>query len=62
MLLEATPVVDKDLVEAVTLAAKSCGATAQLSIGKDIDIMRRVTSPPTVGDVTTPLHGSPTSS
>jgi len=41
----------------VTLAAKSCGATTQLSIGKDIGIMRRVTLPPTVVDVATPWHG-----
>ena len=49
---EATPVVDEDLFEVVTLVAKSCGATVQLSISKDIDIVRRVTLPPTVGDVT----------
>ena len=57
---EATPIVNEDLLEAVTLAAKSCEATAQLSIDKDIDIVRRVTSPPIVGDVTTSLHESPT--
>ena len=43
---EATLVVNDDLLKAVTLVAKSCGATGQLSIGKDIDIERRVTSPP----------------
>jgi len=53
---EATPVVDDDLLEAVTPAAKSCGATGQLSIGKDIDIARRVTLTP----VTASLHESPT--
>ena len=47
----ATPVVE-DLLEVVTLVAKSYGVIAQLSIDKDIDIMRRVTSPPTIGDVT----------
>jgi len=55
---EATPFVNDDLLEAVTLAAKSYGATAQLSISKDIDIVRRVTSPP----VTASLHESPTPS
>ena len=55
---EATPVVDGDLLEAVTLATKSCSATGQLSIGKDIDIMRRVTSPP----IMTSLYESPTPS
>jgi len=59
---EATPIVDEDLLDAITLAAKSCGATAQLSIGKDIDIVRRVNSPAAVGDVTTFLHESPTPS
>ena len=47
---EATPVVNEDLLDAIILTAKSCGETAQLSIDKDIDIMRRVTSPPVVGD------------
>jgi len=55
---EATPVVDDDLLEVVTLAAKSCGVIAQLSISNDIDIMRRVTSPP----VMVSLHESPTPS
>ena len=59
---EATPIADKDLLEAITFAAKSCGMTAQLSIGKDIDIVRRVTSAPIVGDVTTTLHESPPTS
>ena len=59
---EATPIVDEDLLEAVTLGAKSCGAIAQLSVGKDIDIKRKVTSPPTVGDITASLHESPTTS
>ena len=52
---EATPVVNENLLEAITFAAKSCGATAQLSIDKDIDIVRRVTSPL----VTTSSHESP---
>jgi len=43
---EATPVVDDNLLEAVTLVANSSGATGQPSIGKDIDIVRRVTTPP----------------
>ena len=55
---EATPIVDEDLLEAVNLVAKSCSVTAQLNISKDIDIVRRVTSPPIVGDVTTSLHES----
>jgi len=55
---EVIPIVDDDLLEAATLTAKSCGATAQLSIGKDIDIMRRVASLP----VTASLHESPTPS
>ena len=59
---EATPIVDEDLLEAVTPAAKSCGTTAQLSIGKDIDIMKKVTLPPAIRDVTTSLHESPTTS
>ena len=59
---EATPIVNENLLEAVTLAAKSCDATTQLCIGKDIDIVRRVTSPPIVGDVTASLHESPTPS
>ena len=58
---KATPVVDEDLLEAITLAGKSCGTTTQLII-KDIDIMRRVTSPPVVGDLTASLHQSPTTS
>jgi len=58
----ATPIVHEDLLEVVTLAAKSCGAIAHLSIDKDIDIVRRVTLPPTIGDVITSLHGSPTTS
>ena len=49
-------------MEALNLVAKSCGVTAQLSIGKDIDIARRVTSPPVAGDVTTSLHESPITS
>ena len=53
---EATPVVDDDLLEAVTLVAKSCGATTQPSIGKVIDIMRRVMSPYVIAS----LHESPT--
>jgi len=40
---EPTPVIDEDLVKAITLVAKSCGSTGQLSIDKDIDIVRRVT-------------------
>jgi len=59
---EATLIVDEDFLEAVTLATKSCGATAQLSIGKDIDVVKRVTSPPTVRDVTASLNESPTPS
>jgi len=54
---EATPVIDDDLLEVVTLAAKLCGTTTQLSISKDIDIVRRVMSPP----VTASLHESPIS-
>ena len=38
--------------------AKLCDATGQLNIGKDIDIVRRVTSPL----VTASLHESPTPS
>ena len=53
---EVTPVVDEDLLETVTLATQSCCVIAQPSIGKDIDIMRRVTSPP----ITASLHESPT--
>jgi len=37
---EARPIVDDDLLEAVTLTAKSCSVTGHLSIGKDIDIVR----------------------
>ena len=37
LIQEATPVVDEDLLEVVTLAAKSCGAIAKLSISKEID-------------------------
>jgi len=59
---EATIVVDENILEAVTLVTKSCGATVQLSIGKDIDIMRRMTSPPIVRDVRASLHESPTPS
>jgi len=40
--------------------AKSCGATAQLSIDKDINIVRRVTSPLAIRDVMASLHESPT--
>ena len=58
---EDIPIVDEDLLDAITLAAKSCGTIAQLSIGKDIDIMRKVTSPLTIRDVTICLYGSPTS-
>ena len=58
----AIPIVHEDLLEVVTLAVKSCGATAYLSIDKDIDIVRRVTLPPTIGDVITSLHGPPTTS
>ena len=58
----ATPIVDEDLLETVILAAKSHGTTAQLSIGKDIDIVKRVLLPPTVGDVMASSHGSPTTS
>jgi len=59
---EATPVVDKDLLGAVIPAAKLCGTTTQFGIGKDIGIVRRATSPPTMRDVTASLHGSPTTS
>ena len=59
---EATPVVDEDLLEVVTLVGKSCGTIAQLSINKDIVIMRRVTSPCASGHVTTSLRRSPTTS
>ena len=59
---EASPVINEDLLAAVTLAAKSCGAIAKLNISKDIDIVKRVTSPLAVGDVTTSLHESPTTS
>jgi len=55
---EATPIVGDDLLEAVTLTAKSCDVTGQFSIGKDIDIVRRVTPAP----VMAPLHESPTPS
>jgi len=55
---EGTPIVDDDLLEVITLAAKSCSVTAQLNISEDIDIVRRVMSPL----VTTSLHESPTPS
>ena len=55
---EVTLVVDDDRLETITLAAKSCDATGQLSIIKDIDIVRRVTSPL----VTASLHESPSPS
>jgi len=42
-------VVDEDLLDLVTLTTKSYGTTAQLSIGKDIDIVRRVTSHLAIG-------------
>jgi len=59
---ETTLVVDEDLLGVVTLAAKSCGAITQLSISKDIDTVRRVTSPSVVGDVMASLYELPTSS
>ena len=52
--------VDKQLLEAVSLAAKSSTTTAQLGIGKDIDIMGRVTLPHTIGEAMEALHVSPT--
>ena len=52
---EATPIVDDNLSEVVTLATKSCRVTTQLNIDKDIDIMRKVTSLP----ITASLHESP---
>jgi len=48
---EATLVVDDDLLEVVTLATKSCGTTAQLSISKDVGIVTRVTSPPVMASL-----------
>ena len=55
---EGTPIVDDDLLEVITLAAKSCSVTAQLNISEDIDIVRRVMS----RLVTTSLHESTTPS
>jgi len=57
---EATPVVDEDLLQVITLVAKSCGATAQLCISKDIDILRRVMSRFVIRDVMASLHELPT--
>ena len=62
MAQEDTVVVNEDLLKVVTFVAKSCRAIAQLSIGKDIDIVRRVTSPPTIRHVTASLNESPTTS
>ena len=57
---EPTLIVDKQLLEAVSLEAKSSIPIAQLIIGKDIDIIRGVTLPHIVGDATEALHVSPT--
>jgi len=56
---EATHVVDEQLLEAVSLVAKSSISIAQLSIGEDIDIIRRVTSHHIIGGETEALHVSP---
>jgi len=58
LMREATLIVDDNLLKVVTLAAKLCDATGQPSIGKDIDNVRSVTTPP----VTTFMHESPTPS
>ena len=55
---EATLVVDEQLLEFVSLEAKSSIPIAQLSIDKDIEIVRRVSSTYTVGDATKALHVS----
>jgi len=50
---------DEQLLEAVSLEAKSSIPMAQLSSVKYIDIMRRVTAPHIVGDAIEALYVSP---
>jgi len=54
----AAPVVNEQLLEAIIPPAESSILKAQLRIGKGIDIIRRVTSSHTVGDVTEALYVS----
>ena len=48
---EAMLIVDDNLLEAISLEAKSSISMAYLGIGKDIGIVRKVTSPHTIRDV-----------
>ena len=63
---EATPIVDQQLLEDVSRAARSFVAKATPGIGKDIAIVRRQTSPHRVGSSasrgTEALHASATQS
>ena len=49
---EATLVVDEQLLEAISLTLKSSTSRAYLDIGKDIDVVQRMTSPHAIGDGT----------